>query len=206
FDVPDCGTEEVLPEPGVGTSSQPDVEAPSEPDMDVPLQPQPSVKSDDKPSSASGPAATKSEDSNSPSNPTTSPSFLAGRCKGDPSGRIVENLSATSDESGYKVAIKPGDKGGVSWYADNNKIAAATSDMWDIAKPCILALPLSLNSEQPKSLYYQLNCHFWGQRFQWAGFSFGGTYDLETWRSAEMIPSSNIQLQLFYARTACNWT
>ena len=148
----------------------------------------------------------KSNGSGSGAGATTTPppqpqSFASRRCSGDPSGHIVEALSAKPDQSGYKITIKPGDKGQVPWYADNDKIAAATRHMWNIVSPCLAALPLPLTPSQTTSIYYQLNCHFWGQRFA----SFGGTYDLETWRSATSIPTDNLSLQLFYIRTRCNW-
>ena len=77
--------------------------------------------------------------------------------------------------------------------------------MWSIVKPCISSLPLALSSDELTSVFYQLNCHFWGECFQWLGYSFSGTYDLETWRPVSKIPADNIQLQLFYKNTRCNW-
>jgi hypothetical protein len=138
--------------------------------------------------------------------PQPPPTFPYRSCAGDRSRHIVDALAATPDRGGYKVSIRPGPKGKVSWYADNPKIWAAANDMWAIAKPCISSLPLTLSADQTKSLYYQLACHFWDQRFMWAtSASYGGTYDLETYRSAAVIPNSSVALELLFLRTGCNW-
>lgn len=161
-----------------------------------------------------GQVVAPSPGSGQPPNPKPSPgpaptpvgTFGATRCAADLTGQIVDQLSVAPAAVGFKVTVRPGPKGKVSWYADNDKIAAATKDMWNIIVPCFGYHGFKMNSAQTRTVYYQLNCHFWGQRFQWLGFSFGGTYDLETWRTKTAIPSSNLLLQNLYRTSRCNWT
>ncbi|MDX6288029.1 MAG: hypothetical protein QOG53_3514 [Frankiales bacterium] len=165
-------------------------------------------------SSSSGSSSQTGGGGTPPTGQTSAPapprSFGSRRCAGDPSGHIVEQLSARPDpeHDGYKITIKPGDKGGVSWYATIGKVTDATNDMWDIVRPCVADLPLSLTSSQSTSVYYQLYCHFYDQRGIWLPFNnatFAGTYDLETWRPASVIPKDSLDRRLFYVTTGCNW-
>ena len=53
-------------------------------------------------------------------------SFASRRCSGDPSGLLSKRSPPKLRiQSGYKITIKPGDKGQVPWYADNDKIERA---------------------------------------------------------------------------------
>jgi hypothetical protein len=152
-----------------------------------------------------------------PSPPTASKSAPANfgaqpqRCSGDPAGKIVDKLSVSPDNIGSKITILPGPKGKVPWYADNSKIAAATTDMWNIMAPCLKKLHFTMTAAQTKTVYYQLNCHFYDQRISTlAPFlgGFGGTYDMETWRIKTQIPTGNLALQAMYLNRDknCNWT
>lgn len=125
----------------------------------------------------------------------------AARCGSDSSGDYVNYMQTVAlGPLATHIKMKPGKYGRLGKLASAAEVNDTTGTVWNILSKCLSKRSVPLTNTERRSSCLQLKCHIYFARYSNA---FGDTYDLETYRSAD-IPTDPIREPAFFYHTRCN--